>query len=257
MSTTESAEESFGTSLVGPRDAQRADWVAGFAASVILHGLALALLFIAGQHGLQVSPGGARFIPVEVVEVGDDTAAPGRLGTPVQPQQQVARPLPSDQTPLGAAPVASQPLTGEPAADPLEAKLQTLAKLRRPDADMQTGSSGTDLPATNDGAAFGLEATYRVRDFIRAQVERRWHFNLALLGTNQFSVPIHVEITSTGTVIKAEIVNAPHSGDPAYDEVALSARNAVLLASPFSLPAGHYQDVMDVVLYLDPRGALR
>jgi len=255
MSTIEGSEESFGTSLVGPRDAPGVGWAAGFAASVILHGLALALLFVAGQHGLQVLPGGVRFIPVEVVEVGDD--APARLGTPVQAQQQVGRRLPSDATPVDAAPVASQPLPGEPEADPLETKLQTLAKLRQPDADMQTGSGGTDLPATNDGAAIGMAAKYRVRDFIRAQVERRWHFDLALLGTSQFSVPIHVEITSTGTVIKAEIVNAPHSGDPAYDEVAISARNAVLLASPFSLPTGHYQDVMDVVLYLDPRGALR
>jgi hypothetical protein len=257
VSTTTHNDESFRISLVGPRETRNANRTAGFAASVILHGLVLLLLFVAGQHGLQASPGGAQFIPVEVVEVGDDMAAPAQRGTPVQSQQQVARRLPSDPTPLDDAPLASQPPTGEPEADPLEAKLQTLAKLRQPDADMQTGSSGTDLPATNDGAAFGLEATYRVRDFIRAQVERRWHFDLAALGTNQFSVPIHVEITSTGSVIKAEIVDTPHSGDPAYDEVALSARNAVLLASPFSLPAGHYQDVMDVVLYLDPKGALR
>ncbi len=182
---------------------------------MILHGLVLLLLFVAGQHGLQASSGGARFIPVEVVEVGDDTVAPARLGTPVlEPQQQAARPLPSDQAPLGEAPAASQPLTGEPEADPLEAKLQTFAKLRQPDADMQTGSSGTDLPATNDGAAFGLEATYRVRDFILAQVERRWNLDLAALGTNQFSVPIHVEITSAGVVIKAEIMDTTHSAIP-------------------------------------------
>ena len=44
--------------------------------------------------------------------------------------------------------------------------------------------------------------------------------------------------------------------DPAYREVAVSARNAVLLASPIALPAGQYQDVMEMVLYLNPRDAL-
>jgi len=31
----------------------------------------------------------------------------------------------------------------------------------------------------------------------------------------------------------------------------------VLLSSPIALPPGHYQEVMDMVLYLDPREALR
>jgi hypothetical protein len=31
----------------------------------------------------------------------------------------------------------------------------------------------------------------------------------------------------------------------------------VLLSSPIALPAGHYQDVMDMVLYLNPKDALR
>ena len=80
-----------------------------------------------------------------------------------------------------------------------------------------------------------------MKDFIRAQVERRWNLDLATLGDHQFSVPIHVEISSGGTVIKAEIMDTARSNDPAYREVAVSARNAVLLSSPLSLPPGHYQ----------------
>ena len=95
-----------------------------------------------------------------------------------------------------------------------------------------------------------------MKDYIRAQIERRWNFNLASSGRNHFSVPIHVEITNAGVVRKAEVVNRLR-GDPAYREVAVSARNAVLLSSPISLPAGDFQDVMDMVLYLNPRDALR
>jgi hypothetical protein len=52
-------------------------------------------------------------------------------------------------------------------------------------------------------------------------------------------------------------MDTARSNDPAYREVAISARNAVLLSSPLSLPPGHYQEVMDMVLYLNPRDALR
>jgi hypothetical protein len=38
--------------------------------------------------------------------------------------------------------------------------------------------------------------------------------------------------------------------------VATSARNAVLMASPLTLPAGHYARTMQLVLSLDPRETL-
>jgi len=68
---------------------------------------------------------------------------------------------------------------------------------------------------------------------------------------------IHVEMTSEGVVLKAAIVDSGRTNDVAYREVAVSARNAVLLSSPLSLPAGHYQGLMDMVLFLNPRAVLR
>jgi hypothetical protein len=69
-------------------------------------------------------------------------------------------------------------------------------------------------------------------------------------------VPVRVKIARNGEVLKAELVGSAHSGDPHYDEVALSARNAVLASSPLALPAGQYDDVMDMVLYMNPRDTL-
>ncbi len=95
---------------------------------------------------------------------------------------------------------------------------------------------------------------YQVRDFLRAQVMRRWHLNVTRLGKDHVSVPIRVEITGTGEVLKAEVLSADHAAvDPTYDEIAASARNAVLLSSPFVMPEGHYESEMEVVLYLDPK----
>ena len=132
-------------------------------------------------------------------------------------------------------------------------KLEALAKLRQRDYN-------SDLPAqqaTNDVPTPGAMTVNAAKDFIRAEVERRWNFDLKKFGDGGYSVPIHVRITSAGTVLSAEILDNEHSADPTYREIALSARDAVLLSSPFALPAGHYQDVMDMVLDLDPRETLR
>ena len=57
-------------------------------------------------------------------------------------------------------------------------------------------------------------------------------------------------------MLKAELINNSDSGDPYYDEVAISARNAVLASSPLALPAGQYDEVMDMIIYMNPRDTL-
>jgi hypothetical protein len=220
----------------------------------MLHGLVLASFLVAGQHGLQATRGGVQFIPVEVVEAGNGAQAAAAKGASVPSQQQAATESRPASAEAGNAPSPPQTPPEAAATDALDAKLQALAKLRQPEPGDSTGAS---LPATEEGAAFGLDDMYQVRDFIRAQVERRWHLDVATLGSKDVSVPIRVEITSDGRVIKADIVGSANNPDPVYDEIAVSARNAVLLASPFALPAGHYRDIMDMVISLDAKDALR
>jgi hypothetical protein len=97
---------------------------------------------------------------------------------------------------------------------------------------------------------------YGLKDFILDQVERRWNLNLANLTDAEYSVPIRVKIAKTGEVLTAELIDNSHSGDPHYDEVAISARNAVLASSPLALPTGQYDDVMDMIIYMNPRDTL-
>jgi TonB C terminal len=103
----------------------------------------------------------------------------------------------------------------------------------------------------------GQKGMYGLKDFIVDQVERHWNLNLANLKDADYSVPVRVKITKTGEVLNAELIGNSRSGDPHYDEVAISARNAVLASSPLALPARQYDDVMDMVLYMNPRDTLR
>jgi hypothetical protein len=245
-------EESLRTA--GRSETQGHESAAGLALSAVLHGLALVLLLSVGMFGSEGSEGGLEIVPVEVELSHQSAAAPAPPQAADLPQSNVAQP-PSGPAPEGVARVTEPSRT-----DALEAKLEELAKLRQPDAvtpSKENGAARPDRVATGDDIVSGREGPFSVKDYIRAQVERRWNFDLAALGTKNVSVPIHVEITKAGVVRKAEIVDTARAADPDYREIAVSARNAVLLSSPIALPAGNYQDVMDMVLYLNPRDALR
>jgi hypothetical protein len=247
-------EESLRIGLVGPSETQRGEGAAGLVLSVILHGLVLLLLFVVGIFGTEGSEGGLEIVPVEVEITQQSATAPAQQQVANLPQSNVAQP-PSDPARDAVTPSAEPTRTDE-----LQAKLEALAKLRQPDAvtpDEVNGAARPDRVATNDDIASGREGPFSVKDYIRAQIERRWNLDLATVGSGDFSVPIHVEMTSEGVVLKAEIVDSGRTNDPAYREVAVSARNAVLLSSPLSLPAGHYQGLMDMVLFLNPRDVLR
>jgi hypothetical protein len=237
---------------VGQSEPQGREGVAGFALSVLLHGLVLCLLLVVGVFGTRGSQGGLEIVPVEVEIAHQSASAPAEPRTAALPQPDAARP--SDATADGVARLS------EPVTDALKAKLEALAKLRQPDVTTpseKNGAAGPDRVAKNDDITSGLEGPFSVKDYIRAQVERRWNPDLATLRNSDVSVPIHVEITSAGVVLKAEIVDTARAADPDYREIAVSARNAVLLSSPLALPAGHYQGVMDLVLYLNPKDAWR
>jgi len=220
-------------------------------ASVLLHGLALALVMLLVPFGMQGREGYQHFLPVEVVEAGIE-ARGGAAPRPTEAQQSEAL---KPSSPAAAAPTAAP--DGDVARDPLQAKLQALATLSQPSqvADAEQRSAGTpSLVVTTDDAAPGqLNA---VKDFIRVQVERHWSLDIASLGQSDVTVPVRVDIGRDGTVLKAELIDTARSSDPAYREIASSARNAILLASPLTLPPTTYSGVMHLVLYLNPKQAL-
>ncbi len=155
---------------------------------------------------------------------------------------------------------AAKPRPSPAPIDTLTAKLQSLARLRQPtppaapNPRQQEGAGVSNVTASSANAAPGSQASYSVRDFLRAQVERHWYWDRHRLGAGDWAVSIHVVLNPDGSIAKAEIVDDPrHGGDPDYHDLALSARNAVLLSSPLKLPPG--AAISDITLTLDPRTA--
>ncbi len=233
--------------LTGPAalDSGREGRAAGFAGSALLHGLALFVLFLALPPGSFGSQTDVLSIPVEV-----------SLGEEVRPAKgEAAAELPQEATQAVSSAGASGAIAPAP-VDPLDAKLKALSELRAPEAATTgdgTGAGKTSMVAVNEASPGELAAA---KDLIRVQVMRRWNLDLKNLPGGEVSVPIRVLVGSDGVVLKADLIDTPRSGDPGYREIALSAKNAVLMSSPFTLPPGHYRGEMDLVLDLNPRDAL-
>ena len=216
----------------------------GLVCSSVLHALLLLPIIL-----MLDTPAITRIIPLDVIVVGD------QAGEPPAPERVFA---PEKEAGSEAAPAAtSEPTPSDPKPDAFELKLQQLAKLRQSGSDPNAAQSAAS-PSRVAPISAAVNGPRAVGDFIRAQVERRWGPDLAALGNRTFSVLIHVEITGAGVVRSAEVVpDSRLASDTAWQDIARSARNAVLLSSPFALPPGRYADVMELTLDLNTKDALR
>jgi len=231
-------------------------------ASLLLHALVLTLLlYFIGAPTIPLPA-----VPVDLVQLVEETIAPApQTSPPVAPSREsaprgVATVVPRPPAPVPAVPPPpAVPSTPQPApdvapppqADRLQTQLEALANLRAPNRSGTLGSS-----AAGDGTA--LQGGYSVKDLIRAQVQRRWSLNLEELGERNIVVSIHVVLERDGTVAIAEIVDAVrHGNDESFRSIAISARNAVILSSPLTLPAGISDADMDLTLNLNTRDVMR
>jgi hypothetical protein len=260
MDLTARAEESSGTASIAANGTYVRENGPGLAGSIALHALAaLIILFFLSRTEISQPQSVTRIFPVDVVRFGDQTTSPPQQKKSTIPHERSARiPVPESASPK--PPVGVAPRKTAAPVDELQAKLRSLAKLRQPDTALAPldDSPNSDTDSTSDDAVSGDRALYSIRDFIRATVERRWSLNLSMLGAHEYKVRVHVQMTRKGVVTLAEIIDQQRfKTDAAYREIALSARNAVLLSSPFALPPGDYHDGMDMILSLNPRETLR
>lgn len=260
MDLTARVEESFGTASLAADGNYVRENGPGLAGSIALHVLAaLAILLFLSRTQTPHPQTVARIFPVDIVRFGEQTMSPPQQTKTAIPHERSTRiPVPVSASPR--PPVGVAPKKTVAPVDELQAKLHSLAKLQQPDTTLAPVDDlpNSDTDSTSDDAVSGDKALYSVRDFIRAAVERRWSLNLSMLGSHDFKVRVHVQMTRNGVVTLAEIIDQQRfKTDAAYREIALSARNAVLLSSPFALPPGDYHDGMDMILSLNPRDTLR
>ena len=265
----------------------RGNFLRSFVLSVTFHvGVVAALLVGLRLMPPMDLPPVAKAILVNLVTLGDITSSPNADEKANLPQQQAAeradapdpRAIPTPQsapaqkilrpadpvnTPQASdapAKAAAAPLSPQP-PDELSARLQQLAKLSQPvpaqpPAPNTQEGTGVSTRSVASDAALGNDATYRVKDFLRAQIERRW--NVAVPRATGLTASIRLEIQPDGTVQRAEIVYEPaRRNNKAYEEFARSARNAALLSSPLTLLPGSYAIAKDIVIDFDARRLLR
>jgi outer membrane biosynthesis protein TonB len=212
--------------------------------------------------------------PAEAVPVAKEPppqAAPRRaeekstpdLLTATKEKQKRAVPKPVKDPKLDAVPASRLPRPS-PAEDELSAQLKLLAQLRQPAPPMapnptqQVGPGSSNVTASSANAALAPDASFSVKDFIRAQVERRWNLEGNMLIGGDWVVGIHIVLSPDGSVSRAEIVDNPrYRADRGYHDFALSARNAVLLSSPLTVPPGEYDIAKDIVVDFNSKQALR
>ncbi len=101
--------------------------------------------------------------------------------------------------PAAVAPANNSP----PPTQDLNARLQSLTTAQQlqastPRNDRQQADAGSStVNASSANAALGQQATYSIKDFIRAQIERHWYLDKDALEASNFVVSIHVTLNRT------------------------------------------------------------
>ncbi|NIK89434.1 hypothetical protein FHS83_002752 [Rhizomicrobium palustre] len=228
---------------------------AGIAVSLVLHTL-LALLVLAGaaRHTTPLFSRPEPFLPIDLVRLGPETRSPPAEQHALVPQQRAGKP--QQETAPQEARVS--PKGTKPAPDDaLDTKLKALAKLKSPDTKLklEVGQGVSTVDASN--GATGDSATYSVRDFVLAQVLRRWTIDLGKAKDKPLVIALQITMKRDGSITEATIIEqARAKTDAYYRDIALGARNAALLSSPINLPPGDYPKEMHFTLRLDTRAVL-
>jgi hypothetical protein len=227
----------------------------GLAVSFLLHGAAAFLVLFAVAHSsFKTAPPTTPLVPVDLIRLGDETRSPPAERQAVVPQQRAGKTV-EEASPTREA--VSPTGRKQAPVDALDAKLRDLARLKQPDSQLKIGGQGVSNVDAANGEP-GDSATYSIRDYVLAQVLRRWTLNLSRSAERPIVVPIRVAMKRDGTITLAQIVEEGRAKtDVIYRDIAIGARNAVLLSSPIALPAGDYPKEMHFTLLMDTRAVLR
>jgi outer membrane biosynthesis protein TonB len=139
----------------------------------------------------------------------------------------VAEAKPTPQPSATATPHSRRPMEK---ADDMVAALLRMAQAAHGAAQ---GSSGGHGQSGAGSGARGPGST-TLKDFIRAQIERRWQIDA---GAPDMVVTLRVVLDADGAVLSAVVVEDPGL-DLGKRSVAMAARNAALLSSPLQFPPG-------------------
>jgi hypothetical protein len=227
----------------------------GVAVSLALHALLLGLVLLElVRHSPMIPTRPEPFVAIDLVRLGEETRSPPAEHHGLVPQQKAGR-RQEESSPVRAA---VSPTGKKAPEDALDTKLRALAKLKQPNTTvkLETGQG-----VSNEDVSNGIEgdaAAYSIRDYVLAQVLRRWTVDLGKVKDRPLIIALQVTMKRDGNIVVADIVEqARVKADAYYRDIAIGARNAVLLSSPITLPPGDYPKEMHFVLKLNTRAILR
>lgn len=243
------------------RDSSRKTYTALFASLVIHLGLVIALLWT--TQVLELPAQKARNLVLIVLpKLGDDTArAAEQRMTGAAREKPAQSPQPDKPTP--APPAPAKPRNAPATVNEIAALLKLAEARHQPSAALpnrraQVAPTSANVGAISTETAGGDQGLQGIKDFLRAQIERRWEFDVERLGRLDAVVSIRIVLGYDGTVVSATIVpDARHRDDADLAALARSARNAVLLSSPLRLPPRMPDTFRDVTLNFSPRDVAR
>jgi hypothetical protein len=216
--------------------------------SLLLHGLIVLLALWYLGHRPAFTQSQLRALPVDLViggGAGQASSAAPATRLQIAPPHPESAPVPEGISPKGI----KQP------EDELSAKLRALAQLKTPDAALPNADNTTAPGGGGDGAG---EGNYALKDFIRAQILRRWLPDLSIPGARDMPVLVRIRLLKSGAIDDVAIVDRRRFySDKAFHNMALSARDAALLASPIQIPGVKYEKTQTLTIDLDPKAVLR
>jgi len=228
--------------MIGTNHTAWRDNRAGLTGSLLLHGLALALWLNWSMAHPTTQPPPLKAMLVDLVKM--PVIAPGPEGGAIE----AGRPRPA----IAPHPSGVKPQAVTPPPDALEARIAQMAQLQ---------AAASPLPAAdNDGMAgrgSGDGGGYALADYVRAQILRRWWPDLTTDSARGIPVALTLKMNRQGEISDVRITDQQRfNTDKLFRGMALSARNAAMLASPIPLPPGRYDAVMNISITLDPKAVL-
>ena len=180
---------------------------AGLIYSLTIHGLVIAFLLLLPSSAHDPAPV-ADALVVDLVPGAPGGAAASDADTPTV-----------------------TPAIRETATRPPEKITDTVTALLRL-AQAAHGATGGGSGQSGVGQSLRGNGSSTLKDFIRAQIERRWQIDA---GAPNMTVTLRLMIAADGSVLSAAVLEDP-GRDRAKQSVTLAARNAALLSSPLQFP---------------------
>ncbi len=127
-----------------------------------------------------------------------------------------------------------------------------MAELQAPASALPAPDNGGMASGSGDGGGYALA------DFVRAQILRRWWPDLTVESAKGMPVALTLKMSRAEPEISDVRITdqARFNTDKVFRSMALSARNAAMLASPIPLPPGHYDAMTTIAVTLDPKAVL-